>query len=176
MLRAERTYTEILDTRELRRVLGSFATGVTVVTALDEDGRPRGMTANSFTSVSLRPPLVLVCVASASSMWRIFAKASHFAVNVLGGHQRELSARFAGPAPDRFAGVSWSPGSTGAPLLDGVLAYLECRRYRDVEAGDHMILLGEVVSIDRNSHPPLVFHQGDYAIACPLSQTGDSHA
>jgi flavin reductase (DIM6/NTAB) family NADH-FMN oxidoreductase RutF len=163
MLQAERSYDEPLNPRELRRALGSFATGVTIVTALDQMGRPRGMTANSFTSVSLRPPLVLVCVATTSFIWQTFARATHFAVNVLGGHQRELSTRFAEHHPDRFDGVDWSPGATGAPVLDGVLAHLECRRYRDVEAGDHMILLGEVVCFDRDSHPPLVFHQGDYA-------------
>jgi len=154
---------EAVDPRELRRVLGTFATGVTIVTALDEARQPHGMTANSFTSVSLRPPLVLVCVATHSFIWQTFAGASYFAVNVLGGHQRELSKRFAERRADRFDGVDWSPGVTGAPVLDGVVAYLECRRYRDIEAGDHMILLGEVVRFDRDSHPPLVFHQGDYA-------------
>jgi len=167
MMQAIRTDEENLDPRQLSRVLGSFTTGVTIVTALDESRRPRGMTANSFTSVSLRPPLVLVCVATESLIWQTFARADHFAVNVLGGHQRDLSMRFAERHPDRFAGVDWSPGVSGAPLLDGVLAYIECRRYRDIEAGDHMILLGEVVSFDRGSHPPLVFHQGNYAtLAC----------
>ena len=163
MLPVQEISNEAHDPRELRRVLGSFATGVTIVTALDAARQPRGMTANSFTSVSLKPPLVLVCVATASSLWQTFAQASHFAINVLGDHQRELSKRFAAPHPDRFAGIDWSIGATGAPILDGVVSYLECRRHRDVEAGDHMILLGEVVRFDRDSKPPLVFHQGDYA-------------
>ena len=164
---AERTVEGLLDLRELRRVLGSFATGVTIVTALDAMRHPRGMTANSFTSVSLQPPLVLVCVATESFMWRTFAAAGYFAVNVLSGHQIALSKRFAERHSDRFDGVDWSPGVTGAPVLEGVLAHLECRRYRDIEAGDHMILLGEVVGFDRDAYPPLVFHRGDYAtLAC----------
>ncbi|WP_374653533.1 flavin reductase family protein [Dongia sp.] len=147
----------------LRQAFSSFATGVTVVTVCDTLGRPRGMTANSFTSVSLAPPLILICVATQAPIWPAFAGAPTFAVNVLAAGQRELSQRFARPADDKFAGIGWQHGELGVPLIDGAAAHLECRRVREIEAGDHMILLGEVVHFAHSPAPPLVFHRGAYA-------------
>lgn len=148
--------------RELRRTLGSFATGVTVVTTLDDTGRPRGMTANSFTSVSLDPPLILVCVAKAAPICAAFQSAAGFGVNILSESQRDLSQRFATPMSNRFAGLSWRRGQVGAPLLDGSLAFLDCRMRERIEAGDHLILLGQVEDFGRTEQPPLVFCRGAY--------------
>lgn len=153
----------VYDPRALRQLFGCFATGVTVVTANDAAGRPRGMTANSFTSVSLAPPLVLICVAAGAPIWPVFAAAPSFAVNVLTTAQRELSQRFARPADDKFAGVDWRQGRLGVPLIDEAAAHLECRRVREIEAGDHMILLGEVVHFGHRQALPLIFHRGGYA-------------
>lgn len=152
-----------IDPRALRQVFGSFATGVTIVTVRDASGRPRGMTANSFTSVSLTPPLILVCVATNAPIWPAFAAAETFAVNVLAHSQQELSQGFAQPLPDKFAGVDWRPGRQGSPVLNDAVAHLECRRVREIEAGDHMILLGEVVDFAERPALPLIFHRGSYA-------------
>lgn len=153
----------MLDQRELRQTFGCFATGVTVVTTRDVAGNPRGMTANSFASVSLEPPLVMVCVSTSAPIWKALAQAGGFAVNVLADDQRNLSQRFATPLPDKFADLAWRAGPTGAPILDGVVAHLDCRTYRHVEAGDHVILLGEVVDFARRRAAPLIFAQGAYA-------------
>jgi flavin reductase (DIM6/NTAB) family NADH-FMN oxidoreductase RutF len=152
----------VSDRSELRRTLGTFATGVTVVTTLDQAGCPRGMTANSFTSVSLDPPLVLVCVAKAAPICIAFRAAEGFAVNILSEGQRELSQRFASRMPDRFAGLSWHQGASGAPILDGSLAFLDCRAREQIEAGDHVILIGEVEEFGRTAQSPLLFSQGAY--------------
>jgi flavin-dependent trigonelline monooxygenase, reductase component len=152
-----------IEPRALRQAFGCFATGVTIVTACDELGQPRGMTANSFTSVSLTPPLILVCVATDAPIWPTFATAESFAVNVLANGQQALSQGFARPALDKFAGIDWRPGGLGAPILDGVAAHLECRRVREITAGDHMILLGEVIGFAHAPVLPLIFHRGGYA-------------
>lgn len=151
-----------IDPRELRRTLASFATGVTVVTTLDETGQPRGMTANSFTSVSLDPPLILVCVAKAAPISTAFEAAPAFAVNILSESQRALSQRFATPMADRFAGLGWRRGRADAPILDGSLAFLDCRMRERIEAGDHVILLGQVEDFGRTEQQPLIFCQGRY--------------
>jgi len=151
------------DRIELRQTFGCFATGVTIVTAYDSDGRPRGMTANSFTSVSLDPPLILVCVSTAAPLWSVLASAPGFSINVLSEHQREISQRFATPALDKFAGIDWSGSATaGGPVLADVAAHLACRRVREVEVGDHMLLIGEVLDFARSPARPLIFHQGAY--------------
>ncbi|MDY0885511.1 flavin reductase family protein [Dongia soli] len=150
------------DIRELRRTLGCFATGVTVVTTLDATGQPRGMTANSFTSVSLEPALILVCVAKSVPILAAFDSAEGFAVNILDEQQRDLSTRFATPSADKFAGVSWRPRITGAPVLDNVLAYLDCRLHQRIDAGDHVILIGAVADYGRIDASPLLFCRGSY--------------
>ncbi len=152
------------DEKEFRRVLGQFATGVTVVTARDKSGAPVGTTVNSFTSVSLNPPLVLWCLAHSSKSIAVFRKASHFAVNILAAGQHALSHRFATPAPDKFEGVDYADGPVGVPLLRGVIAHIVCRRVQRMLGGDHDIFLGRVEEFKRFEGKPLVFHSGRYHI------------
>jgi flavin reductase len=150
-----------VDGRQLRTAFAAFATGVTVVTVGGET--PHGMTANAFTSVSLDPPLVLVCVDLAARMHDVLARAEGFAVSVLAAHQEPVARHFAsGDRPAglaQFASVSWSPGPhTGAPLIAGALAWFECRRRGSYGGGDHSIFVGRLVSVVRHDHaPPLVF-------------------
>ena len=148
--------------RRFRRVLGQFPTGVVLVTAATAEG-PTGMAVNSFTSVSLDPPLVSFCAAHSSSTWPRIRAAGAFAVNVLGEHHAEVSRRFARQGADRFAGLGHRPGATGAPVLHGVAAHLDCRLHAVHDAGDHVIVLGRVVDLDADDGVrPLVFHGGDY--------------
>lgn len=153
-----------LDLRELRHALGQFATGVTVVTARAEDGRPVGITANSFTSLSLEPPLVLWCIARDASSLPAFRASPHFGVNVLSSSQHRLSRLFATSGADKFAGAELREGPSGVPLLEGVLAHFVCRTVRQIEAGDHMIVIGEVEHHETFEGEPLVFHSGSYRI------------
>ena len=151
-----------IDPRELRKALGTFMTGVTVITTIDDEGRPRGFTANSFTSVSLEPPLVLVCVDHNALSYPVYAQTEHFAVNILAEEQREVSGIFAGKAPDKFAHVSWHEGTTGSPLIDGSLAWVDCRVHKRVEAGDHLVLIGEVRNFHYTPANPLGYFRGAY--------------
>ena len=151
------------DPRTLRDALGCFATGVTIVTARGPDGVPFGLTANSFTSVSLDPPLLLVCVANTSNSALGLRSAGHFAVNVLQAEQRDASGRFAGKGPDRFAATPWFEGETGVPLLEHSLCSFECRQNAIYEAGDHFILIGEVVRAQfEPQREPLLYFRGQY--------------
>lgn len=150
------------DPLALRRAFGSFVTGVTVVTTLGPQGEPRGFTANSFTSVSLEPPLLLVCIARSASGYPVFTGADGFAVNILAEDQRVLSRGFAAKVPDRFAGVAWRPGPAGNPLLPGVSAWFDCRLERVVEAGDHALLLGRIEGFDQAPATPLAYARGHY--------------
>ena len=158
-------------TAALRQALGCFVTGVTVVTACGADGLPHGFTASSFTSVSLSPPLVLVCVGHATESFEVYRECSEFAVNVLGDSQRALSDRFAMEHPDRFAGVRWRRGSCGVPILEGCIASLECAAWRRVEAGDHMILIGRVLEFEHSPDRPLAYWRGGYR-SLPLDPAG----
>jgi flavin reductase (DIM6/NTAB) family NADH-FMN oxidoreductase RutF len=153
-----------LDRRELRNALGAFATGVTVVTAAGDGGWRVGVTANSFTSLSLEPPLVLWCLARESSSLPAFREAPHFAINVLAAGQHHLSRLFARSGVDKFAGVDVRPGVHGIPMLDGALAHYVCRSVRQIEAGDHVIFIGEVESYELFEGEPLVFHSGSYRV------------
>ncbi len=153
---------QISDLRELRRTLGCFATGVTIVTTLDGDGQPRGMTANSFTSVSLDPALILVCVAKSAPIMAAFDSAGGFAVNILDEQQQHLSQRFATPSADKFAGLDWRAGVSGAPVLGDTLAFFDCRMHQQIEAGDHIILIGAVADFGSTNAPPLLFCKGSY--------------
>ena len=150
----------VFDVREFRKALGGFPTGVMVVSTLDGDDAPRGFTANSFTSVSLDPPLILVCIAKTASSCPIFSEAGHFAVNVLASDQGDLSRLFASKRSDRFSAAAWHRGRSGVPLLEGTTAWFECRRERLVEAGDHVILLGEVLRFGQTSSVPLAYCRG----------------
>jgi 3-hydroxy-9,10-secoandrosta-1,3,5(10)-triene-9,17-dione monooxygenase reductase component len=145
-----------------RRVLGHVPTGVVLITATTPDG-PTGMAVNSFTSVSLDPPLVSFCAAHTSSTWPRIRAGGAFTVNVLGERDAEVCRRFARKGADRFAGLAHRPGHTGAPVLDGVAAHLDCELHAVHDAGDHVIVLGRVVHLDADEGVrPLVFHGGDY--------------
>jgi len=154
--------TTAIDPRELRKALGTFMTGVTVVTTVDEDGHPRGFTANSFTSVSLDPPLILVCVDHNALSYPVYAATGRFAVNILAEGQRQLSGIFAGKAPDKFSYTSWHSGKTGSPLIDGSVAWLDCRVHERIEAGDHLVLIGRVVDFEHSVESPLGYFRGAY--------------
>jgi 3-hydroxy-9,10-secoandrosta-1,3,5(10)-triene-9,17-dione monooxygenase reductase component len=148
--------------RRFRRVLGQVPTGVALITATTPTG-PAGMAVNSFTSVSLDPPLVSFCAALTSSTWPRIQAAGAFSVNVLGEHHAEVSRRFAQKGADRFAGLGHRSGATGAPVLDGVAAHLDCEVHAVHDAGDHVIVLGRVVHLDADEGVrPLIFHGGAY--------------
>ncbi len=151
---------QTFDTKDFRKALGGFPTGVTVVSTTDEDGTPRGFTANSFTSVSLDPPLILVCIAKTASSCPVFSEAGHFAVNVLTSDQTDVSSLFASKRTDRFSTAAWHRGESGVPLLEGTAAWFECRRERLVEAGDHVILVGEVLRFGQTASTPLAYCRG----------------
>lgn len=148
---------------DFRAALGQFATGVTIVTARDEDGRLVGLTANSFNSVSLSPPLVLWSLGRHSSTMAGFLSARHYAINVLAADQRPLAERFARKGIDRFDGAPWRPGITGAPVIDGAVAVFECTHRNQYDEGDHIIFVGQVEHCRRRiGVAPLVFHGGRF--------------
>jgi flavin reductase (DIM6/NTAB) family NADH-FMN oxidoreductase RutF len=151
-----------IDTRDLRNVLGVFATGVTVVTTRDDDDRPRGFTANSFTSVSLDPPLILVCVARNIGAAPAFIDTRHFAVNILSAGQQSVSTAFGTRAGTKFEAVSYTNGGAGSPIIEGVAAWLECETHDTVEQGDHVILVGRVLDYAYSTANPLGYCRGAY--------------
>lgn len=151
-----------IDPREFRHAVGNFVTGVTVVTTMDAAGQPRGFTANSFTSVSLDPPLVLICVGNTASSYAAFNRCHGFTVNILGETQRNVSDVFATKAVDKFEHIEWSLGANGAPRIAGCLATLQCRVHERVQAGDHMVLIGEVLEVATKPQNPLVYGKGGY--------------
>jgi flavin reductase (DIM6/NTAB) family NADH-FMN oxidoreductase RutF len=150
------------DPRDLRQALGMFATGVTVVTTLGTDGKPVGLTCNSFSSVSLTPPLVLWSLGLYSPSLSAFLSVPRFAVNVLDAAQAALSRRFSSPAPDRFAGIRYAAGEDGVPLLEGALAHLECTIETRHYSGDHVVFIGRVARYRYRDGEPLVFFRGRY--------------
>lgn len=150
------------DPRALRSAFGTFMTGVTVVTTKGPDGNPLGFTANSFSSVSLDPPLLLISIARTSYNYAAFASARGFAINVLSEGQKEVSNTFARPVEDRFASVYWRWGPHGAPLIAGVSAWFDCSLHQIVEAGDHAILIGRVEAFDASTAPGLGYCRGSY--------------
>lgn len=153
---------QAFDTREFRRALGAFVTGVTVVTTLQPDGSPRGFTANSFTSVSLDPPLILVCLAKTASSHSVFSATQRFAVSVLAENQTDVSGIFASKAQDKFAQVPWHTRRTGAPVIRDAAASFDCITHDVVDAGDHVILIGRVVDFTQTSASPLGYCRGAY--------------
>jgi flavin reductase (DIM6/NTAB) family NADH-FMN oxidoreductase RutF/2-polyprenyl-6-methoxyphenol hydroxylase-like FAD-dependent oxidoreductase len=162
---AARAATERFDRRDFRRALGQFATGVTVVSTRAKDGRRVGITVNSFSSVSLDPPLVLWSLSRQAASFADFANASHFAINVLAANQHHLSRQFSTPLPDKFEGVECLEESAGCPLLKGATAHFVCRNVRQLDGGDHVIFLGEVEEYKWSEGEPLVFHSGRYRVA-----------
>lgn len=153
------------DPRALRNLLGQFATGVTVITTRGSDGRNVGMTANSFSSVSLDPPLVLWSISRSAPSLSDFLAASHFAINVLGADQHDLSGHFARGAADKFANISCQTGAGGVPLLEGGIATLVCRNLTQYEGGDHLIFIGQLEQYKNSGGEPLIFHAGQYRVA-----------
>jgi 3-hydroxy-9,10-secoandrosta-1,3,5(10)-triene-9,17-dione monooxygenase reductase component len=151
-----------IDKQEFRRVLGHFAAGVTIVTTVDANGAPYGLTATAFTSVSLDPPLVLVCVDKGSESHPHFHTSRLFAVNFLCTGHEHLSRHFAVSGGDKFQNVTYVRGVTGAPLLPEALGYLECRTVEVIEGGDHTIFLGEVEAGDTREGEPLLYYRGAY--------------
>ncbi|MBC7599904.1 MAG: flavin reductase family protein [Polaromonas sp.] len=154
---------------EFRAALGMFATGVTIVTARGPDGELIGLTASSFNSVSLAPPLVLWSLAQAAGSMAALSTGSHYAINILAADQKELAERFSAKRADRWLDVAWSPGAAGSPLLAGVVATFECFNRSRYEEGDHVIFVGEV---ERCAHragaAPLLFHGGKFYTEHPL--------
>jgi flavin reductase (DIM6/NTAB) family NADH-FMN oxidoreductase RutF/pimeloyl-ACP methyl ester carboxylesterase len=151
------------DARTLRDALGCFATGVTIVTAMSEDGVPVGLTANSFTSVSLDPPLLLVCLANSANSLPVFETVKGFAVNVVHIGQQPVSSRFASRGEDRFAATPWESWTTGAPIITGSLASFECERHAIHDGGDHKILVGRVIRVRYEPRrDPLLYFRGKY--------------
>jgi flavin reductase (DIM6/NTAB) family NADH-FMN oxidoreductase RutF len=151
-----------IDPRDFRNALGTYATGVTIITAAAADGKPYGLTCNSFASVSLNPPLVLWSLGMFSQGLNVFQNASHFAVNVLGASQRALASRFAKSSEDKFDGVEWTQGLGNAPLLAGSVATFQCRAANRYYGGDHIIFLGAVEAYSYNRKEPLLFARGGY--------------
>ena len=156
-----------VDTRAFRRALGNFATGVTVVTAADASGRKVGVTANSFNSVSLDPPLILWSIEKRSTSHAVFEAATHFAVNVLAADQIDLSNNFARPKDDRFAEIEFEPGEGGAPVFADCSARFHCEKFQQVDGGDHWIMIGKVLAFDDFGRSPLLYHQGAYSMVLP---------
>jgi flavin reductase (DIM6/NTAB) family NADH-FMN oxidoreductase RutF len=154
-----------LDAHRFRRACARFATGVAIVTVLDREGAPHGMTVNSFTSVSLHPPLFLVCIDHRATILSNFRKGHALGINVLRADQRDLSMRFARPGASRFHLADCQPGVTGAPLLPGVLATIEGNITNTVEAGDHLIVIAEAMSVTASAGHPLVYFESKYQTA-----------
>lgn len=163
----------MFDTRDFRRALGAFPTGVTVVTTREPDGTPRGFTANSFTSVSLDPPMVLVCIAKAAASCGVFEAADGFAITILQNSQKAVSALFASKDADKFSRVAWRSGVASLPVIEGGVAWFECSRERAIDAGDHLILLGRVLDYGHATTEPLGYCRGAY-VDFTLSQSAMS--
>lgn len=152
-----------VEPAQFRQLLGRFATGVTVLTTRSPDGEPIGMTASSIASVSLDPPLVLVSVEKAHDMHAALEKGSHFVLNILSAEQEALSRRFAGADKNRFRGVSYQENERGIPLIEAVVAHIECEKRTAVPGGDHTIFLGLVVGGAATDRRPLLYYRGGYA-------------
>jgi len=151
-----------LDPKALRNAFGSYMTGVTVITAMTDDGKPVGFTANSFTSVSLEPPLLLVCPAKSLSSFDVFANCEHFAVNILSEDQQNISNIFAGSKGDRFGQIDWHTDEQGNPIIAGALTHFSCKTERNLEAGDHHLLVGQVLDFSAREGRGLGYASGGY--------------
>lgn len=150
------------ESAEFRKALAQYATGVTVITTLARDGTPAGMTVNSFTSVSLDPPLVLWSVSRQAASFDAFRQCSRYLVHVLGGDQLPLAQRFATRGADKFGVTAWSPGPHGLPLIEGSVAWFDCASRSQYDEGDHVILVGRVESFGAAGGSPLIFHASRY--------------
>jgi 3-hydroxy-9,10-secoandrosta-1,3,5(10)-triene-9,17-dione monooxygenase reductase component len=153
------------DQKDLRQAFGQFVTGITVITTTSTDNEPIGITANSFSSVSLSPPMVMWSLADDAMSKAAFEQAEFFCVHDLTSSQLEISRQFACRGNDKFAGVSWSWGEVSLPMLDDYVARFVCRTRSQYQVGDHIVFVGEVIAHDRTSQRPLVYHGGQYALA-----------
>jgi flavin reductase (DIM6/NTAB) family NADH-FMN oxidoreductase RutF len=140
-----------------KQIMGSYPTGVTILTTTDKDGKPCGLTVNSFASVSIDPLMVLWCLDRRSSSLEAFAKSEVFAVHVLAAEQQELCWAFAGKDPDRFSKASWSFSDNNTPVISDSLGVLECKKVQQIDAGDHIVFIGEVINIDKQDKEPMLF-------------------
>lgn len=156
---------DIDNPREIRNLLGQFATGVTIITTRSQDGRKIGMTANSFSSLSLDPPLILWSLSKTAPSLPDFIEAQHFAIHMLAQEHHHLSGHFARGAEDKFAGISHQECAVGVPLLSDALATLLCRNVNQYEGGDHLIFIGQIEHYQQRAGEPLLFHAGKYRIA-----------
>ena len=156
-----------IDAQELRRVMGHFATGVTVITTKDKDGNPQGLTANAFMSLSLNPPLVLISVDKRATCYACFEPNNGFTVNFLSEDQEAVSLRFATKGIDKFAELKWREGGNGAALIDGALGSVECKITQCHDGGDHTIVVGEILNVAANGDRPLLFFKGKYQRLAP---------
>ena len=151
-----------IEAQELRRVMGHFATGVTVITTKDSDGAPQGLTANAFMSLSLNPPLVIISVDKGATCYGCFSLGNGFTVNFLGEDQEDISRRFATKGIDKFADLKWHAGSNGAALIDGALGHVQCKIFACHDGGDHTIVVGEILDAKAEGERPLLFFKGKY--------------
>lgn len=154
---------KLIDPKLLRQALGCFPTGVIIVTTVGDEGKPVGLTINSFSSVSLVPALVSWSIDLNAPSLGAFRKHQAFALNILGADQGELCMQFARPSDDKFANVKWAEGYKGVPVLEDALATFECSTFQTIEAGDHEMYLGKVKSMNNKIGAPLVFHRGQLA-------------
>ena len=159
-----------IDARELRNAFSKFPTGVTIVTTVESNGTPRGLTANSFTSVSLDPPLLLVCINNSAASLPVFLEGRGFAINILAQSQKETSGLFATQRADKFEITPWHNGEFGMPLIDNAVAWFECTVENHVEAGDHVILIGRIIDFNHHDDQPLGYVSGGY-FSLGLEQT-----
>lgn len=153
----------MMNKREFRDIAGRFATGVTVMTTKTEQGYPVGMTANSFTTLSITPPLVIFNIGKKVSLFNDFKKTNRFAVNILAANQKELCKQFSTSNIDRFEGVNYEEDVTGAPILHGVIGYFDCVIKERYEGGDHIIIIGEVKGGAQREGDPLIFFKGEFS-------------
>jgi 3-hydroxy-9,10-secoandrosta-1,3,5(10)-triene-9,17-dione monooxygenase reductase component len=157
-----------VDSDRMRMVMSQFCSGITIVTAMDPQARPVGFTCQSFSSLSLQPALVSFSPARSSTTWPVIRHAEVFAVNVLGSTHQGLSGQFARSGTDKFAGVSWEPSRSGAPVLDGVTAWAECRLWAEYDGGDHTIVVGEVLDLHADAGADaLLYFRGGYHVPVP---------
>jgi flavin reductase (DIM6/NTAB) family NADH-FMN oxidoreductase RutF len=151
-----------IEKNELRRIMGHFATGVTVITTISKDGAIYGLTANAFMSVSLEPPLLLISVDKKAESYPYFEQSKVFTVNILGDSQEALSRRFAVSGGNKFDGVAYRRGANNVPILEDTLAHVECRVYAAYDGGDHTLYLGEILEAETREGKPLLFYRGGY--------------
>ena len=150
------------DNLEYRKTLGKFVTGVTIITTCEKDGTPRGFTANSFTSVSLEPPLILICIGDFNEGLELFKNSEYFAVNILNEAQVDISNLFAQPVKNKFEEIKWSNSKFGVPIIKEALAWLECKNFDQIRSGDHLILIGNVKNFHNEGGYPLAYYNGNY--------------